>query len=152
LRRRRPKAVDKLAISSQSPFRVVGENSSIADQERRGFPRPGLCQFGRSEKSLWGDLAALGAQLGSSVSEVLAAFVASLVTIWRTRDDRAVRLERHCLHFEVGYRQPICGRRAIPLTPRVVGPSLTIEFAVWVLHRLVRPEQLHADRIEHFLG
>jgi len=30
LRRRRPKAVDRLAISSQSPFRVVGENSPIA--------------------------------------------------------------------------------------------------------------------------
>jgi hypothetical protein len=33
LRRRRPYAVDGLAINSQSPFRVVGENSPIANQE-----------------------------------------------------------------------------------------------------------------------
>ena len=32
LRRRRPKAVDGLAISSQSPLRVVGENFPIASQ------------------------------------------------------------------------------------------------------------------------
>lgn len=37
LRRRRPKAVDRLAISSQSPFRVVGENSPIAHQEYADF-------------------------------------------------------------------------------------------------------------------
>src|ERR1035438_1744604 len=32
LRRRRPKAVDRLAISSQSPFRIVGENFAIGTE------------------------------------------------------------------------------------------------------------------------
>jgi hypothetical protein len=40
----------------------------------------------------------------------------------------------------------------IPLTPNMVGARLTVEFAAWVLHRPVRPEQLDADRVEHFLG
>ena len=40
LRRRRPKAVDGLAISSQSPFSVVGENFPIANQGRVWIPSP----------------------------------------------------------------------------------------------------------------
>jgi hypothetical protein len=42
LRRRRPKAVDGLEISSQSPFRVVGENSPIANQGQSWIPSPGI--------------------------------------------------------------------------------------------------------------
>jgi len=41
LRRRRPYAVDGLAISSQSPFRVVGENSPIANQGQAWIPSRG---------------------------------------------------------------------------------------------------------------
>jgi hypothetical protein len=44
LRRRRPKAVDRLAISSQSPFFVAGENSPIANQEQAWILSPGLYQ------------------------------------------------------------------------------------------------------------
>jgi hypothetical protein len=58
LRRRRPKAVDRLAISSQSRFSVMGENFGIANQRQERIPSPGLYQYGRSEKPLWGDLAA----------------------------------------------------------------------------------------------
>ena len=46
----------------------------------------------------------------------------------------------------------ICGRRVIPLTPNMVGASLAVEFAAWMLRKPVRTEQLHADRVEHFLG
>ena len=52
LRRRRPKAVDRLAISSQSPFSVVGENFPIANQGQARIPSPGLYQYGRSAKAL----------------------------------------------------------------------------------------------------
>ena len=58
LRRRRPYAVDGLAIPSQSPFSFVGENFPIANQARARISSPGLYQFRRSEKPLWGDLAA----------------------------------------------------------------------------------------------
>jgi len=43
----------------------------------------------------WGEVPAQrGLGVGSSVSEVLAAFVASLEGMWRTHDDRAVRFQR----------------------------------------------------------
>jgi hypothetical protein len=45
LRRRRPKAVDGLAISSQLPVSFVGENFPICEPRgRRGFPRRGFYQ------------------------------------------------------------------------------------------------------------
>jgi hypothetical protein len=50
LRRRRPKAVDRLAISSQSPFGFVGENSPIANQGQAWIPSRGIVS--RAEASL----------------------------------------------------------------------------------------------------
>jgi len=38
-----------------------------------------------------------GVRVGSSVSEVMAAFVASLAGMWRNHDDRVMRLNRRCL-------------------------------------------------------
>jgi len=44
--------VDGLAISSQSPFRVVGKNFPVANQGRVLVPRLGLYQFRCSEKAV----------------------------------------------------------------------------------------------------
>ncbi len=67
-----------------------------------------------------------GVWVGSGVSQVQAAFVTTLAAMYGNRDDRALQLDRRCLHLEVGYQQPIRGesytpavggsrRRAIPL-------------------------------------
>jgi hypothetical protein len=53
LRRRRPKAVDRLAISSQSPFRVVGENFAIAITRADSLARD--CIKSRSVVDDWGE-------------------------------------------------------------------------------------------------
>src|ERR1019366_6266572 len=42
LRRRRPKAVDGLAISSQSPFNFVGEHRLIVNQGQAWMHTPGI--------------------------------------------------------------------------------------------------------------
>src|ERR1700685_2430280 len=62
-----------------------------------------------------------GAQVGFRVSEVLAAFVASLAGMWRNHDDGALRFDGRWLHLEGGCRQPI-GERVVP-SLRVGGRS-----------------------------
>ena len=49
-----------------------------------------------------------GVWVGQGVSEALGAFVTSLATVYGSRDDRALRLDRRCLHPEV--RSSTAGR------------------------------------------
>lgn len=46
---------------------------------------------------------------GLRSSEVMVGFVASLAGMWRHHDDRALWLDRSCLHLKVGYRRPRAG-------------------------------------------
>jgi hypothetical protein len=40
----------------------------------------------------------MGVQVGTSVHMLKKAFVTTLATVYGNRDDRALRLERHCLY------------------------------------------------------
>src|ERR1700674_419759 len=52
---------------------------------------------------------------GLRSSEAMVGFVASLAGMWRNHDDRALRLDRSCLHLKVGYRRPRAeGEDSIP--------------------------------------
>jgi hypothetical protein len=70
--------VDRLAISSQSPFRVVGENSPIEYQGGRGFPSPGIISGCLEELILRRFGCPDEVQVGWDVSEVQTAFVTTL--------------------------------------------------------------------------
>lgn len=86
LRRRRPKAVDRLAISSQSPFCVVGVNSPIA--------LAGDCiNLDALKKPLWGDSAARRRFRSAGAFHMLKkAFVTTLATVYGNDDDRVLQL------------------------------------------------------------
>jgi len=59
-----------------------------------------------------------GAQVGSGVSEVLAAFVASLATMWGNHDGKALRLDV-CLGFVVAADEfSALGAMSIGIFPR----------------------------------
>jgi len=71
--------VEVLAISSQSPFRVVGENSPIANQGQGWIPLAGIVSILALWKAALGRFGCPdGIQVGWRVSEVQAAFVTSL--------------------------------------------------------------------------
>ena len=77
LRRRRPYAVDRLAISSQSSCSFVGENFPIASQGRARIPSSRILSRRRSESRFHSDFAAGRVGGGSCVSQVLEGFVTS---------------------------------------------------------------------------
>jgi hypothetical protein len=54
--------------------------------------------------------------------------------------------------LEVEYRQANWGRGIRSRRQKGRSEPLPVEVAAWVLHRPKGPEQLLADRVEHFLG
>src|ERR1700674_4691281 len=87
-----PQAQLSEVMGASSPLLARGRcrRCATAGRIRMPFRKPLLLGEGRPD----------GAQVSSGASEVLAAFVASLATMWGNHDDKALRLDM-CLGFVV---------------------------------------------------